>query len=205
MTANLGACVLALLVVTGCGRRDGSAFNPDGLSGPLIDPPLPKPELLLRDTDGAAFDLQKQTEGYLTLLFFGYTHCPDLCPVQLANVASALKRMDAKLTQRIKVVFVTVDPRRDTPPVIRTWLDHFDHRFIGLTGDSASIAWAFTQLRLGHPMAPVPGQSDSSVYTINHTVLVLAFSSDNLAHVAYPFGIQVDDWVRDLTHLAKDT
>jgi protein SCO1/2 len=203
MRASLASCLWALLVIAGCGRSGSHTFDPHGLAGPLIDPPLPKPELLLRDTDGARFDLQKETEGFLTLLFFGYTHCPDLCPVQMANLAAAMKRMDPKLTERMKVVFVTVDPRRDTPPVIRSWLDHFDHRFIGLTGDSASIAWAFTQLRLGHPMAPVPVRGDSGVYTVNHTVLVLAFTGDNLAHVAYPSGIRVDDWVKDLTHLAK--
>jgi protein SCO1/2 len=177
-------------------------FQADGLSGPLILPPLPKPDLILPTTEGQQFDLKRETEGYLTLLFFGYTHCPDLCPVQLANIASAMKRLDDDVTARIKVVFVTVDPRRDTRAVTRAYLDHFDHRFIGLVGDSASIASAFTQLRLGHPMAPVPADSDSG-YTVNHTVVVLAFTTDNLAHVAYPSGIRVDDWARDLARLVK--
>jgi protein SCO1 len=195
--------ILVALALIGCGPSGPKQFSAAGLTAPLLVPPLPKPDLVLRTTEGTSFDLKRETEGYLTLLFFGYTSCPDLCPVQLANISSAMQRMDPGLTSRIKVVFVTVDPERDTPTVLRKWLDHFDRRFIGLTGDSASIASAFTQLRMGHPMAPVPVSDDGSQYTINHTVVVLAFTADNLAHVAYPSGIRVDDWVKDLAILAK--
>jgi protein SCO1/2 len=195
--------VLLLTHTLACKPTGAGAFNPDGLAGPRILPPLPKPDLILKNTDGVRFDLKRETEGYLTLLFFGYTHCPDLCPVQLANIATAMKRMDTALTSRVKVVFVTVDPARDTPSVIRTWLDHFDPRFIGLTGDSASIAYAFTQLRLGHPMEPAPVRDGGDAYTINHTVIVLAFTKDNLAHVAYPTGIRADQWAKDLELLVN--
>ena len=187
----------AALAASGC--RGSRALS--GLAGPQIVPPLSKPDLRLMDTDGRPFDLRQQTEGYVTLLFFGYTHYPDVCPVHLANIAAALKRIDDDAARRIKVVFITVDPAPDTPPVIRTWLDSFDPRFIGLTGDSASIAWAFTQLRLGHPSDPV--RVDSGVYTVAHAALVLAFSRDDLAHVVYPFGIPRDAWERDLRLLAR--
>ena len=190
-------------VTLGCKPTGSGGFTAQGLSGPQILPPLPKPDLVLETTEGKRFDLKSETDGYLTLLFFGYTHCPDLCPVQLANIATAMKGLDSAVNDRIKVVFVTVDPRRDTPAVMRAWLDHFDHRFIGLTGDSASIAYAFTQLRLGQPMEPAPATADSSVYTVNHTVLVLAFTTDNLAHVAYPSGIRPDKWASDLKLLVK--
>jgi protein SCO1/2 len=192
-----------VLTALGCGPAHPKGFNGEGLSGPMLLPPLPKPDLVLTTTEGVTFDLKPETEGFITLLFFGYTSCPDLCPVQMANISTAMHRIDPGLANRIKVVFVTVDPRRDTPSAIRTWLDHFDRRFIGLTGDSASIASAFTQLRLGHPMAPARLSADSSVYTINHTVVVLAFTTDNLAHVAYPSGIRADDWAKDLAILAK--
>jgi protein SCO1/2 len=196
--------VLAALSLTlSCTLGEPKRFSSAGLAGPEIRPPLPKPDLVLRDTEGVSFDLKRETEGYLTLLFFGYTRCPDLCPVQLANISSAMKRLDPEVVARIKVVFVTVDPRRDTPAVIRSWLDHFNPGFIGLTGDSASIAYAFTQLRLDHPMAPERVASNPSLYTVNHTVLVLAFTPDNLAHVAYPTGIRPDQWADDLRLLVK--
>jgi protein SCO1/2 len=197
-------CCRILLLITAClaGGCRAREFNAASLAGPQISPPLPKPDLILRNTDGSVFDLKKETEGYVTLLFFGYTHCPDVCPVHLANIAAAMKDLDSSAADRIKVVFVTVDPKRDTPGVIRNWLDKFDPRFIGLTGDSASIAWAFTQLRLGHAMDS-PVQADSGLYTIAHTALVLAFTRDDLAHVAYPFGIPRDAWANDLKLLAR--
>jgi protein SCO1/2 len=197
--------MLALVAAAGCGPAPPRDFGAMGLAAPILLPPLPKPDLVLATTEGVRFDLKRDTEGFVTLLFFGYTSCPDLCPVQMANISAAMHRMDPALASRVRVVFVTVDPRRDTPAVVRTWLDHFDRRFIGLTGDSASIAYAFTQLRLDHPMAPVPVQADANVYTINHTVVVLAFTTDNLAHVAYPSGIRADDWAKDLAILAKGT
>ncbi len=195
--------IAAAIALLACGPARPKQFSAEGLAAPQIVPPLAKPDLVLRTTEGVPFDLKRETDGYLTLLFFGYTTCPDLCPVQLANIASAMHRMDPALTDRIRVVFVTVDPRRDRPTVLRKWLDHFDSRFIGLTGDSASVAYAFTQLRIGQPMAPVPVSDDGAQYTINHTVVVLAFTTDNLAHVAYPSGIRADDWAKDLAILAQ--
>ncbi|HTS90231.1 MAG TPA: SCO family protein [Gemmatimonadales bacterium] len=196
--------LVLLISLTSC-RPEHRSWTHSGLSGPEIRPPLPKPDLILTGTDGHRFDLRRETEGFVTLLFFGYTRCPDLCPVQMANIAQAMKRIDPALAARIRVVFVTVDPRRDTPPVLRAWLDHFDSRFIGLTGDSASIAYALTQLRLQHPEPPrAVDSSSNSSYTINHTVLVLAFTRDDLAHLAYPTGIRVDEWARDLALLAKE-
>ena len=192
---------LGVALLVACKGSPPPPFNPEGLSGPQILPPLPKPALVLTNTEGKQFDLRKETEGYVTLLFFGYTNCPDVCPVHMANIAGAMRRLGPEITNRIKVVFVTVDPVRDTPAVIRTWLNHFDQRFIGLRGDSASVASAFTQLRLGQTIHE-PGV-DTTRYTVGHAAIVLAFTTDNLAHVVYPFGIRQADWSKDLTLLVE--
>jgi protein SCO1 len=192
---------LGVALLFACKPAPPRSFNPEGLSGPQILPPLPKPELVLTNTEGKQFDLKKETEGYVTLLFFGYTNCPDVCPVHMANIAGAMRRLGPEITNRIKVVFVTVDPARDTPEAIRTWLNHFDQRFIGLRGDSATVASAFTQLRLGQTIHE-PG-ADTTRYTVGHAAIVLAFTTDNLAHVVYPFGIRQADWSKDLTLLVE--
>jgi protein SCO1/2 len=194
---------LGLTLSFACQPAAPKPFNGEGLSGPQIMPPLPKPELVLTTTDGKQFDLKRDTQGYVTLLFFGYTNCPDVCPVHMANIAGAMKRLGPEITSKIKVVFVTVDPARDTPEVIRTWLDHFDQRFIGLRGDSASVASAFTQLRLGQTQHEVVDSTDTSRYNIGHAAIVLAFGTDNMAHVVYPFGIRQQDWSKDLTLLVE--
>src|SRR5215831_8056426 len=111
----------------------------DSYRGGLITPPLPKPRFVLTDTSGASFDFWSQTQGSVTLLFFGYTYCPDQCPVHMANIGVALNKMSAGLRNQVKLVFVTTDPARDSPKVLRACLDNFDKRFIGLTGSEAAI------------------------------------------------------------------
>lgn len=192
---------IGALAGVGCKPTDSKIFNPDGLAGPKINPPIPKPDFTLTTTDGKPYDFRKETAGYVALLFFGYTHCPDVCPVHMANIAAALSTLGPEVNQSVKVVFVTTDPSRDTPQVIRTWLDKFDRRFIGLTGDSVAIFSAMKQLHLA-PIEREAGPNDST-YSIGHSAFVLAFTRDNLAHVIYPFGVRQTDWARDLQLMAK--
>jgi protein SCO1/2 len=170
--------------------------------GGLVAPPLPKPRFVLTDTSGAPFDFWKRTEGSVTLLFFGYTYCPDQCPLHMANIGAALKRLPAGIADQVTLVFVTTDPARDVPAVLRRWLDPFDHRFIGLTGTEAAIEAA--QKSAGVPPAPRPGVSSGN-YAVAHANFVLAYTKDNQAHVIYPGGVSKDDWVHDLPLLIKET
>jgi len=91
--------------------------------GGLVTPPLPKPRFTLTDTSGVPFDLWLKTQEHVTLLFFGYTHCPDMCPLQMSTIAVALKKIPPEFADQFKVVFVTTDPERDSPQVLRSWLD----------------------------------------------------------------------------------
>ena len=115
------------------------AGHGDKYRGGIVTPPLPKPAFILTDTSGAPYDFQKRTEGSLTLLFFGYTSCPDACPMHMANIGVALKKLPPGISGRVKLVFVTTDPERDTAVALRRWLDHFDPLFIGLTGTEAAL------------------------------------------------------------------
>ena len=84
--------------------------NSETYRGGLVTPPLPKPRFVLTDSYGASFDFKQKTNGYVTLLFFGYTNCPDQCPMHMANLSAALKKMPAGIADQIKLVFVTTDP-----------------------------------------------------------------------------------------------
>jgi protein SCO1 len=170
--------------------------------GGLVSPPLPKPSFTLVDTSGAPFDFRAKTEGYVTLLFFGYATCPDVCPLQMATAAQALKALPAEQANRFKVVFVTTDPERDTGQALRAWLDHFDKRFIGLTGSMAAIHQA--QLAANVDPAQKAKLRDDS-YGMNHSAWILAYTPDDLAHIIYPAGVKQQDWVHDLPLLAKET
>lgn len=199
------SCVLLLLLVVlaplACRRAGPRHFDTDGLAGPRLGQAIPKPDFTLTSTTGQPFNFRQETRGFVTLLFFGYTHCPDICPVHLANIAAAMSRLGPEVNNQIKVVFVTTDPARDTPDVVRRWLDKFDPRFIGLVGSDSAITAALAQLRMGIPEKE-PG-ADPSTYTVGHPALVLAFTRDDSAHVVYPFGIRQADWAHDLKLLAQ--
>jgi protein SCO1 len=164
--------------------------------GGLVTPPLPKPRFILTDTSGARFDFRSRTDGYVTLLFFGYTNCPDVCPTHMAYLGAAFKSLPKDVAARFKVVFVTTDPDRDNPRALRAWLNQFGKDFVGLTGSLAEIQAA-------QQAANLPVAKGAPSY--DHSAFVLAYTSDNLGHVIYPSGISEADWLRDLPQLAKET
>ena len=168
--------------------------------GGLVTPPLPKPRFVLTDTSGAPFDFWNNTLGSVTLLFFGYTNCPVECPVHMSSIGAALKRVPSDIADRVKLVFVTTDPARDTPVALRRWLDNFDRRFVGLTGTEAALEAA--QRATGVPLARKGGPLNGS-YSIAHANFVVAYTKDNLAHVIYPGGVSKDDWIHDLPLLIQ--
>ena len=176
--------------------RPGATYR-----GGLVTPPLPKPRFTLTDTAGAPFDFWEKTQGYVTLLFFGYTHCPDQCPLHMANIAMGLKTMPTDFANQVKVVFITTDPARDSPKVLRSWLERFHERFIGLTGNEAAIEAA--QRVTGVPPARKTVFAGGD-YAVGHASFVLVYTKDNLAHLIYPSGLTQKDWAHDLPHLVKE-
>ena len=171
--------------------------------GGLVSPPLPKPQFTLTDTSGVPYDFSAKTQGYVTLLFFGYTHCPDTCPLQMDIIAQAMKKVSPNTAVQFKVVFATTDPERDTPQVLRAWLDHFDKRSIGLTGSKMAIEAA--QIAANIPVAKKSAVRPDGAYEVGHAAFVLAYTKDNLAHVIYPAGVKEDDWAHDLLYLPTET
>jgi len=170
--------------------------------GGLVTPPLPKARFVLTDTSGAPFDFWNRTQGSVTLLFFGYTYCPDQCPMHMSNIGAALKKLPPGIADQVKLVFVTTDPARDTPVQLRRWLDNFDRHFVGLTGTEAALEAA--QKAAGVPPARKTEPRNAN-YSNAHANFVVAYTKDNLAHVIYPGGVSKDDWMHDLPLLIKET
>lgn len=196
-----GAIAVAFLA---CDRVGTTSLA--GLHGVLLTPPRPKPGFVLTDTKGQPFDFRAQTRGTATLLYFGYANCPDVCPTHLTNIAAALRRLPAADQERVRVVFVTTDPARDTAARLRAWLDNFDRRFIGLTGSADSVNEI--QRRLGLPPATMEMTDPRAIgpraaYGMGHAAQVLAFTPDDSLRAEYPSGFNVDDWVNDLPKLAR--
>ena len=170
--------------------------------GGLVAPPLSKPRFVLTDTSGAPFDFWNRTQGSITLLFFGYTYCPDECPMHMANIGTALKKLPPGIAGQVKLVFVTTDPARDTRVELRRWLDNFDKRFVGLTGTPAALDAA--QKAAGVPLAQKTDPPNRN-YSVTHANFVVAYTKDNLGHVIYPGGVSEADWIHDLPLLVRET
>lgn len=165
-------------------------------------PPFEMPDVTLTDTDGRPFRLREQTAGKLTLLYLGYTHCPDICPTHMADVARALEALPDSTVSQVSVVFITTDPERDTPEVLREWLDLFDSRFIGLTGTREEINRAQSLLGVNPASRTDLGGGN---YAVNHSAYVMAFTpEDQKASLVYPAGTAWADYAADLKALIEE-
>lgn len=186
---RLAVLVLLVVFVASCGANVATGE----LQGVVVDPPNEKPSFVLTDTDGNPYDFVERTEGKTALLYFGYLGCPDICPVHLAQIAEVFDAVPS-LARDVEVVFVSVDPDRDSRPAIRAFLDTFDSRFVGLTGTLAELETA--QAAAGVPTAVFVGEGDD--YTVDHAGWVIAFGPDGLNHSVYPFGTRQSEWTNDL-------
>lgn len=211
--------VAAALVAVGCGQTGGhpAAEHPQAyadLHGAIPNVHSPKPSFTLPDTSGALYDFTARTRGKVTLLFFGYTHCPDECPTTMADIAVALRRQPETVARQISVVFVTTDPWRDQGPVLRRWLDRFDSSFVGLTGTPTQIAGV--EVQMGMPISrpvsdqpkrrstrPVPTAEPSGKYSVDHFAAVLVFDKNNRLATLYPSGVSPGDMAADMRLLAS--
>ena len=129
---RVAALVAAGLVALTAGCS-ASAADDATFSGTVLDNPYQVDGAAMTDTDGDSYSLTTSTDQRLTLVFFGYTNCPDICPMVLGNLASAMTRLDAADRDQLDVVFVSTDPSRDDEQTIRTYLDRIDPSFIGLS------------------------------------------------------------------------
>ncbi len=199
----LGAAALALCVA-GCGGGNHAAAPTTTVSSQLLGLTpagvVRKPAIVLTDTAGHRYALRTQTRGQLVYLYFGYTHCPDACPLTMGSLAAALKLQPAAVRHKTTVVFVTVDPRRDTKPVLHAWLSRYDPAFVGLTGTLSEIKAA--EQAAGVALS-APETQQGTNYAVSHSSLVLAYSPDNRAHAVYPDGFAARDYAHDMPLLLR--
>ncbi|MDZ4258413.1 MAG: SCO family protein [Gemmatimonadales bacterium] len=191
---------LVLVLLGGCSTSPERPLSPNGFLGRDLDQPLPKPALPFVDSRGGRYDLVDATDGKVTLLFFGYTNCPDICPVHLANIAAVLKRMPDAIQREVRVVFITADPARDTLARLGPWVRGFHRDFVGLTGEQWAIDSAQRLLGLVPAVLDTVSRGRED-YLVGHAGQVIAFTRDGMARVQYPFGTRQRDWAEDLPRL----
>ena len=194
----LGAVAL-LGLLTACGGGGGEASTE--LNGTPLDPPAEVAATPLVDTDGSAYSLVDDTDKDLTLVFFGYTNCPDICGQVMATLAGTLTRLDDGQKERLDVVFVTTDPARDDEAAVNAYVDAFDPSILGLTGDLDDI------IEVGRSMAVGVDQGEklpSGGYEVTHGTQVIAIDADDEAPAYWKADVTQAELAHDVTALLDE-
>ena len=187
---------LAVGLLAGCGAATGSSGD-EQMTGTVLDPPF--------EVNGAAlvegsspYSLVEDTDKDLTLVFFGYTHCPEICGIVMSTLASAMTRLSDDERDRVDVVFVTTDPARDTPEVATSYATNFDPAFIGVSGDLETI------IEVAKPLGIAVEKGDklpSGGYEVTHGTQVVAIDGEDGGIAYWSQDVSPAQLADDITHL----
>ena len=193
---------LSLFLLIGAVAAGVFLFSkPEGFRGTMYAEPYPPaPEIELTGANGNRLRLSEM-RGNTVLLFFGYTSCPDVCPTTMAELKQALQKLGEDDAKRVQVLFVTVDPERDTPERVQEYVDHFNSNFIGLSGTESELADVWKDY--GVFRESVEGTSAAG-YLVNHTARITLIDKDGNLRLSYAFNTPVDSIVHDLKLILKE-
>jgi protein SCO1/2 len=164
-------------------------------SGNFLPSPFPAPRFDLLSHTGARVS-SRDFPGKVLVVFFGYTSCPDVCPLTLSKLARALEEM-AENAVRVQIIMVTVDPRRDTPRRLREYLGNFDPSFLGLTGTEAEIR----EVADGFGASFAPAPAEGAEYTVDHSARTFVVDSQGYVPLTFPATASAEEVARDLNRL----
>lgn len=183
VAAAVAAVAVLLSACSGSGAGKPSTLNDQTGGGPFagigMTTPVPRPSFTLTDTSGAPFAFGTRTAGHPTLLYFGYTQCPDVCPTTMADIHTALMAVAPTLQRQVYVVFVSTDIKHDTAKVIAQWLHNFDS---GVAATVVGLRGSQQQVDAAQASAHVFLASDGGQ---THSAQVLLFGADDYARVSY--------------------
>jgi protein SCO1/2 len=197
------AGLLALTLLAGCTPSATVTLpsaDPSGYLGAELTTPYQLPDLTLDDQAGRSFNLRTGSPAPVLVFFFGYTNCPDICLGVLTDLASAVNRLPDDVRGRLQVVFVTVDPARDTPEVMAKYLSRIDPGFIGLTGPSKTIGQVAASM--GVVIEGIEKKPDGS-YEVTHSAQVIGFDSQRRGVVVWTQGTPIGTYRADFERLVR--
>lgn len=182
---------LLMLALPGCGGRTWETRNITGL--------MPDLQFTLRNPQGRA--VHASTYGRkIKLLYFGYTHCPDVCPLTLADIARTLKTLGAKPGE-VRVLFVSVDPGRDTPGLLHNYARAFGPWFVGLTGTQAQLQALSKRYRVSYSYGKPDARGD---YVVNHSAAIFVFDRKDRARLLMNHTNSKEAMAHDLRQLLDE-
>jgi protein SCO1/2 len=182
----------AMLAVTAA--APASEFRTSDITGQGYGDVMP----MLVDQGGRARG-QEDFKGRVTILLFGFTHCPDLCPTALSKLSEVLDELgDAR--ERVQIAFITVDPERDTPEVLRDYMSGFGPNFVGLTGEPVAIRKAAKTFKVFSQKIPLPGGD----YTMDHSAVIYVVDPQARVRLMFTANRQPEDIVHDILELLRE-
>jgi protein SCO1/2 len=191
MKKHLAVFLLLVLSLTACG---GPSFR-----GSVLDEPVNVPDWTLTDENGDLFRLSDQ-RGNVVLLFFGYTSCPDVCPTTLATWRKIHEALGDD-AQRVRFVFVTVDPERDTAERLGMHVHAFNPDFIGLTGTPEELEPVYRAFDVYHEKDTSSGSALG--YLVNHTATTFVLDPQGQWRLRETYGTEAQDIVHDIQQLLE--
>ncbi|MBL8078188.1 MAG: SCO family protein [Anaerolineales bacterium] len=174
--------------------------KPYSFHGTAITPPLPVTDFALQTANDETFRLS-DAKGKLVLLFFGYTSCPDVCPVTLATFKQVHERLGEE-AQKIAFVMITADPDRDTPGKVAAYVERFNPEFIGLSGSVADLELIWDELGV---FVEKQDSGSAAGYLVSHTASVYVLDPNGSLLMTLPYGTTAIDMADDLTQLLKQS
>lgn len=183
---------LAIVLLAGCAARPH--WQLDDMQGHLPDLKFSMTNDLGQPVTAATY------RGKVVLLYFGYTHCPDVCPLTLVNLHTVLQKM-GKAAEDVRVLFVTVDPARDTVPVLHQYVTAFDPRIVGLTGTQDAIAQLAKRYRAFYK--PETPHDQTGDYDVTHSSAIYVFDRKGRARLLATPGSSNDEILHDLKILVR--
>jgi protein SCO1/2 len=198
MRRGLQRSILALAI---CLWLAGQGCSPAyEFKGSAMEPPLAIPDFELTASDGRPLRLS-QIEEEIVLVYFGYTFCPDVCPLTLADARTALNELPPAERGRVRLLFISADPERDTPETLSRYLSAFDADFTGMTGDIEAIQAVMQPFGAYAEKAEVA--NSAAGYLVNHTARLYLLNAQREVVVTYPFGFETEALSSDVGHLLR--
>ena len=192
---RLGVACAAVALLAGCdrlgGKPDAPTFHSTDITGAEVARHLELP-----DADGRARTLA-DWRGKVVVVFFGYTHCPDFCPTTMAELAQVKAALGAA-AERLQVVFVTIDPERDTPAILKAYVANFGPDFVGLRGSAEQTAAAAKEFKVFY--AKAPGKTAGS-YSMDHSAASFVFDPEGRVRLYVQYGADPKALAADVRQL----
>ncbi|MEX2228527.1 MAG: SCO family protein [Dehalococcoidia bacterium] len=188
-----GAAILlfaaVIVTVMGCTDATSPAYRSE-----VVEPPGQMTDFDLVADDGQPFRIA-DLHGEVAVVYVGYTHCPDICPMTLANLAAARQLLPAEVREHVRVVMITADPARDTPELLSRYVGYFDPTFIGVSGDVDEVLDALHEWGI-HPVCDPPAQDGS--YAVSHPAISFIFNRSGLLRLKAPHELTPEQLASDL-------